>query len=251
MTTVTGDYAINYVPLSNADPFIDSNLTALDGTLAYKILSNVLRPSTGGGGPFAQMRFRYNGAMSSTATLRAKFEIGNAGGGDVIQAMLLQPTGAGYTLDINQTSFNIKTIDATGAEGGLNNGTAASATLGDDVMLELVQSTHTLNAYCNGTLVVTTTDSTYTTGLAFALGFLATNSSASTVRSFAGDGIVAAGPSPGAGALNLAGNIPGLVRGSVITPKVARQMLRLIGNRWRQFKQFTVPHGDSPDWRHC
>jgi hypothetical protein len=55
-----------------------------------------------------------------------------------------------------------------------------------------VQATHALTAFLNGVQIgsVTTTDSTYTSGLAPGFAFDAEGSNVSTIRSWAGDGII-------------------------------------------------------------
>lgn len=202
--TATGDVAIDFSPLGNSDPYTNANLTLIDTGYNVQIATNVLRPSNGGSGQFDARRIYWNGAMSAATTIRSKVEIGNAGSGDEIIAYLIQNGGSGYALRINQTSVGIHTV--TGVAGsptfsGLISGTLGTAASGDVVTLELALSTNTLTVYLNGVAVsgsgpgglLAVVDATYTTGLAPGLGFNAQNSSASTIRSWAGDGPTAGG----------------------------------------------------------
>lgn len=206
MATATGDYALNFAPLGNSDPYTNANLTLLDTGYNVQIASNVLRPSNGGSGQFDTRRLRYNGTMSAATTIRSKIEIGNAGSGDEVHPLIINASGSGYVARVNQTSCSIATITGvSGAAsfGGLISGTLGTAASGDVVTLELVLGTNTLTVYLNGVAVsgsgpgglLAVVDATYTTGLAPGLGFNAQNSSASTIRSFAGDGPSAGGSS--------------------------------------------------------
>lgn len=191
MTTATGDFAVNFAALANADPYSNANFTPIDSGLAVQILSSALKPSNTGGGQFGLRRFRYNGAMQAGAIIRAKVEIGNAASGDEDNCAIIDSTGAGYLLQINATAVGIRTVNAAGTTAGLVGATATSAASGDVFVLELNQATHTLVGYLNGTAIsgFSVTDSTYTTGLAFGFAFDSENSNASTIKSFAGDGI--------------------------------------------------------------
>lgn len=198
MTTATGDFAINFAVLGDADPYTNANFSLIDTGFNFKILTNVLRPSNGGSGQFGLRRWRYTGTVTGGgATLESKIELGNGAGGDEYQSGLLAADGSGYLMRGNQTSVSINTVDAAGTYAGLISGTAGSAASGDVLSLRWVPGTNTLTVFLNGVAVsgsgpgglLAVVDSTYTSGLAHSLGFDAQNASATTIASWAGDGI--------------------------------------------------------------
>jgi len=135
--------------------------------------------------------------MQTGVTLRAKVEIGNAGVSDLIRVCLIDNTGAGYALSINNTSVGIVKFDAAGTVSGLIGVTTAAPVSGDLYVIDWVPGTNRLTGYLNGVAIsgLTIVDTSYTTGLAPGLGFKADNTSASTIKSWAGDGpVVASGP---------------------------------------------------------
>lgn len=224
-TTVTGDFAVNFVPLGNANPYTNGSLTY--GTAdQHQILSNVVKPT----GFVGRTRHYYNGTVSSTLTIRAKVEVGaNPGGGDDIVLWIAQTGGTGYYCNINGTFANI-----THTVGGTLNSTTlgAAPVSGDQLVCELDQSTHALTLYVNGTNVLTTTDSTTTTGLTFGYGFFPNNSNAATVKSFAGDGIPAGGTTltPAAASLAFTGSTATISNTANKTAAPASASLALTGS---------------------
>lgn len=188
MTTATGDFAINFVPLGNVTPYTNASLTYV-GSDRLQVLSNAVKDASGSFTPVC----RYNGTMQSGATIRSKIEIGNNGAGDAFMCQIVNSVGTGYLLyTINATLLGIKYITAGVVQAGVIGSTGTYAGLtGNILMLELVQSTSTLNAYENGGLITGPggVDTTTTSGLAFGLGIDAQNTNASTIRSFAGDGL--------------------------------------------------------------
>lgn len=189
MTTATGDFAVNFVPLSNVDPYTNASLSYV-GTERFQILSNVLKPSLNGFGPL----LRYNGSMTAGGNIRSKIEVGTASaGGDQIIAIIVDSSYNGYGLRINGTGCAIARWDA-GSYTGLISGTASTAASGTVFELERVHATNTLNAYCNGSLIsgMSTVDATYTTGMSFGIAMYPDNSNLSDVLSFAGDGTASA-----------------------------------------------------------
>lgn len=223
-TTVTGEFALNFVPLGNANPYTNGSLTY--GTAdQHQILGNVATPT----GFTGRTRHYYNGTVSSTLTIRAKIEVGaNPGGSDDIVLWIAQTGGTGYYCNINGTLANI-----THTSGGpLNSTTLGTAPVsGDQLVCELNQSTHALTLYVNGTNVLTTTDSTTTTGLTFGYGFFPNNSNAATVKSFAGDGLPASGTTvtPAAASLSLTGSTPTVTTNNNKTAAPAAASLALTG----------------------
>lgn len=206
MTTATGDFAIDFAPLGNSDPYTNANLTQFDTGYNVKILTNVLRPSATGTSVFGARRIYYNGTMTAGATVRSTIEIANAGAGDYEIAWAIKTDGTGYAIRASGTAVSLVTV--TGVAGspaftGLVSGTAASMASGDLLTIEVIPDTpapgtNTINGLLNGVLIsgVTITDATYT-GLRPGPGFDAGNTSASTIRSWAGDGItVVVAPSP-------------------------------------------------------
>lgn len=198
MSTVTGDFSINFTGLSNVDPYTNSNLTALNAN-TVKVLSGAAKNSGFVSGTY----YRYNGAMSSSATLRAKLEVGTNGtSGDTLYVFLMTSGGNGYWARVSGTALVIWRLAALAGDLSIASATLPAAPVsGDQIVLELNQTTHTLTAYVNGVSKATGTDSTYTSGLAFGFGFESNNGNASTALSFAGDGVVAvaaviSGPTP-------------------------------------------------------
>jgi hypothetical protein len=193
MTTATGDFAVNFVPLGDVSPYTNASLTYATAD-RFQITSNTLKPTAAGIGP----AFLWNGAMTAAATIRSKVEVGTAhAGGDQIIALITDATAQnGYALRVNGTGCALSIITA-GTFTGLLSGTASTAVSGTVFMLELVQATNTLTCYENGVQIgsMTTTDATHTTGLLFGLLMDPGNSNLSSVLSFAGDGIAVSGSS--------------------------------------------------------
>lgn len=228
MTTATGDFAINFAALGNADPYTNANLTAIDaGTIA--ITSGLLKPSGAALAQFGERRRRYSGAMQAGAIIRAYLEIGTAANDDLAIAGIYAADGSGYELYVqnNATTVGIRTINAALSTAGLISGTAAFAN-GDVAMLELNQSTHTLTAYkrldsgVGGYIqigAVQAVDTTYTVGLAFGFALDAENANATTVKSFAGDGIATGTPGDASG---------GLASATAVTPDGAASVARSV-----------------------
>ncbi len=194
--TPSGDLVLDFTALGNADPYVNSNFTAIDG-LPVKISGGALTPSSALGDPWGLRRFRFNGAMVPGSTVRAKVEVGTAADSDLLCPAILAADGSGYLLNINQVYMSLMMVDASGNEAGLISGVAASAAPGDIFTLEWVPQTHTLTAYLNGTPIpnVSIVDTTYSSGLAFAFAFDAGNHNSSTMLGFAGEGSQAAIPS--------------------------------------------------------
>ena len=187
MTTVTGDFAVNVVPLGNANPYTNGSLTYQTAD-QHQILSNIVKPTGFTGRTFHY----YNAGFSGSATLRSKVEVGaNPGGGDDIVLWIATAAGVGYWATLNGTFINI--THSTG--GTLNSGTITAPVNGDQLVFELVPATHVFTLYVNGSSVLTATDSTTTASLVGGYGFFPNNSNSATVKSFAFDGITAGGSS--------------------------------------------------------
>jgi hypothetical protein len=207
MTTATGDFAINFAALGNADPYTNSNLTLIDTGWNFKILSSVLRPSSTGSGLFHMRRVRYNGAMNSGVVLKSKVEIGNSASGDYIYTFLLKSDGSGYAVEINTVNVGIKSVATNGTLTGLQGATLSAIASGDVIEIWWDPSNNLVSAYQNGVAIPGTgvgsklaiTDTTWTSGLAPGHGFDDENSSASTIKSWAGDGIATGATASGAG----------------------------------------------------
>jgi hypothetical protein len=186
----SGDFALDFTALGDADPYVNSNFVSIDG-LPIKVSSGALSPSDANGSPWWGLRrYRFNGAMLSESTVRAKVQVGIPADADLLCAAILAADGSGYILNINQIYVSLMSVDTSGAENGLISGTAASAAPGDIFTLEWVPQTNTLTAYLNDSPIpnVSIVDSTYTSGLAFAFALDAGNVDASTMLAFAGDG---------------------------------------------------------------
>jgi hypothetical protein len=183
--TPTGDVVIDFTSIANTNPYAPAGFTKID-TGALEIVGGTLKPVTSPG----LTRWVYNGPMNPTATVISAVEVGVANVNDDIYAPILSPTdGHGYALRINNTSFNIVTVAANGTIGGLDSGSAPSISLGDVVALKWNPANGLLSAIQNGTALFSVTDTTYTSGLAFGLGFDPENENASTLLGFGGTGI--------------------------------------------------------------
>lgn len=192
MTTATGDFAVSFTQ-ADVNPYTHASLSYI-GAERFQVVSNTFKPSVNGQGPI----LRYNGAMTAGATIRAKIEVGTASAaGDQIIAMIVDSSYNGYGLRINGTGCAIARWDA-GSYSGLVSGTASTVASGTVLEIERIHATNTLNAYCNGVLIIgmTTVDATYTTGLAFGIAMYPDNNNLSTALSFAGDGIAVGGAVP-------------------------------------------------------
>lgn len=200
MTTATGDASIDFKVLGASNPYLATNFNKPSASdtdsmqIVVPVSTGYLKPN----GLTTMVRWRRTDAWSTTATLRAKIEVGQIGNGDVIAAIIADSTGHCYALTLFEAgllSANIKEYSAAGAQ--LNNlvGTTLSAAAAGDVfVLELVQSTHTLNVTQNGSAVAAlsgTVDTALTSGLAPGLMGWFLNSNASAIASWAGDGIAA------------------------------------------------------------
>lgn len=188
MTTATGEFAINFAPLSNANPYTNASLTYGTGD-QHQILSNVNKPT----GFTGRTRHYYNGSMSASATIRAIIEVAaNPGSSDDHVLWIATTAGVGYFATLNGVNVAISHT----VNGGLVSTTITAPVSGDLVSLELNQSTHVLTLYVNGVSVLNTTDSTTTAGLTAGYGFFPNNGNDATTRSFAVDGLAAAAGKP-------------------------------------------------------
>tara|TARA_R110000868_G_scaffold58165_2_gene179701 strand:+ start:278 stop:892 length:615 start_codon:yes stop_codon:yes gene_type:complete len=191
MTTVTGQFAVDFTGLGNANPYTNASLSY--GTAdQHQILSAVNKP-TG----FTDRTYHYyNGSMLGTGTIKSKIEVGaNPGAADKIYIWLVESSaGAGYSLEINGTSAILRTINDwawTSAATLTSTTLGAAPASGDTIELWKDLSTNDLRVYINSSLqsALNATDSSTTSGLRFGHGFSPENGNAANIKSFAGDGI--------------------------------------------------------------
>lgn len=175
MTTVTGDIAVDFSSASNQNPWVNSDFTALAGTL--QIDSNTLRSAAGGIG-----FYRITGETWGNL-ITCRFEYWQNSTYDWIGCSITDSTTAevdyeGYFFFLeNTTPKLVKVTNGSYPQGGPDTsgiGTYAAITgltQGDTFELELNQTTHAFTIRRNGTIIQTTgaansvTDSTYTTNL--------------------------------------------------------------------------------------
>lgn len=191
MTTATGQFAVNFAVLSNANPYTANSNLSYGTADQHQILSAAIKP-TG----FTNRTTQYfNGTMTGSGTVKSKIEIGaNPGSSDDIQISLVRSSdGAGYVLQINGASLNLyQTNDWTLTSASSLVGTTVTApTTGDVVELWKDQSTNALTVWINGTQITAMnfTDATITSGLRPGFGFYPNNGNSATLLSFAADGV--------------------------------------------------------------
>lgn len=162
MTTATGDVVRDFTGLSNQNPYLPTSFAAIDGN--GQILSGRFMDTDGG-----VDRFRYTGTVSAD-TIVSTVEVLESNTYFAYGPAILNSSGEGYVVRFTYRSFFQLyrvaidgTLTAIGPgeveyTGGLANG--------DRVHLELIVSTGAIRAWIESESdLLTTTDTTYSTGL--------------------------------------------------------------------------------------
>lgn len=242
MTTASGDISVDFKGLGASNPYLATNFNKPSASdtdsmqIVVPVATGLLKPN----GFSTMVRWRRTDAWSGSATLRAKVEVGAIANGDVISAIIADSTGHCYALvlfETGLTSASIKEYSAAGSQlNFISSCTLGAAAVGDVFTLELVQSTHTLNVYQNGSLVTTNgisgvTDTAITSGLAPGLMGWFLNSNGSAIASWAGDGSSAgATVNPSAASLAFTGQTPTITKTNNVTLSPSAASLTFSGN---------------------
>lgn len=192
--TVTGDYAINFAPLANADPYTNADFDQLSGSA--RIVSGLWRTFDNG---TLTHWILDPGAYTFGDVIRAKIEIGPVGTTDFydgLWALIVDSSGNGYgvRMGFGTTLTRLRWDAFAAAEVATETQAAAD---GDEIEIEYTKSTGALLIYYNGTLVpsLSLTDTTHAAlTLQAGMAQRPQNAGDGGIRSFAADGVTT-GPS--------------------------------------------------------
>ena len=191
MTTVTGDIAVNFQALDDANPWTDADYAVISsgGTNSFQVLSGVLLPNGSGPTVFRYIGGAPTGVISAKAELNRDSTLYNDQAGPVI----MDASGNGYYIRVNGPACTIRRFDAFVDSGGsvVNPGNQTFSAL-STFELTLDPSTGDLEIFLNGVSIGTGNDTTYDTGLAAGAYKVDDNNNAGGIVSFAADGYAAA-----------------------------------------------------------
>lgn len=184
MTTATGDIALNFAPIADIDPYVNSDYTPYIATSrisAGRLVTNWAGTATG--------LYLYTGAITPGNIIRAKVEISYANTvyGDSSGPVIANASSNGYQVRMNGGEITLQRL-AAGVRTQLAIVTGQTYVSGDIVELELNVSTGALQWFLNGGSLGTITDTTYNTGMQAGIGAEWDNSNANGAISFAADG---------------------------------------------------------------
>lgn len=186
MTTVVGDFVIDFSGLSAIDPYIHADITEIDG--AAEIIVNSTHPEFVQKAISSPERFRYNGTVTNT-TIKASIEIAQDNTYFAYGPALIAANGEGYVVTITYGIYiTIYKITAAGVKTGLSTGEQESSafTAGDRLHLELDTLTGAITIQVESdTPIFDFTDTSYDTGLAPAM-FFENDSGGFGISSFGG-----------------------------------------------------------------
>lgn len=193
MATVTGDIAVNFQALADANPWTDANYAVISsgGANSFQVSSGVLIPN--GSGPTV---FRYVGGAPS-GVISAKVELNRDSTlyNDQAGPVIMDASGNGYYIRVNGPACTIRRFDAFVDSGGsvVNPGNQTFSAL-STFELTLDPSTGDLEIFLNGVSIGTGNDQTYSAGLAAGAYKVDDNNNAGGIVSFAADGYAVAPP---------------------------------------------------------
>lgn len=193
--TVTGQFAINFAPLSDANPYsLPADFDQIDGT--GRIVSGLWRTADPATNTHAILD---SGTYTFGNQVCAKIELGDAAGYDGLWVLVWDASGNGYgaRLSFDTTLSSIRFDAGTGVGGTLLTDTVTPVD-GDQLMLCYTKSTGAVVVSYNGTPMPSLgfTDSTHA-ALTLMAGFAQRpqDTGDGGIRSFAADGL-AGGSSP-------------------------------------------------------
>lgn len=178
------DYSLDISALSDANPYTNGDFTLQYGT-SVQVASGVLKNNNSSSGAPVFYGYTAQSFTAPTIICGIKSNRTDAGSYDDTGPALIDSSGNGYWGAFDADVARIWRIDA-GAEytgGGGGGGSLASVSgltiaTTDLFTLEDTTGTGSLILKQNGTPILSTTDSTYTTGLYPKMGFIWSNSGA-------------------------------------------------------------------------
>lgn len=157
MTTVTGDYEIDFSGLPDTNPY--SNVDFTDISTISGSSDRIISGAFVGNGLWALT------TLPSATTIRAKIEkeISSAGGGYKQGPAVVDLSGNGYSLQINLDDVYLRTMTSGAIDTGfIARDTSYAYAAGSTFELEVNKTTGDITVYANGVELFSANDTTYT-----------------------------------------------------------------------------------------